>query len=109
VKTIQTLTGCCSPIADEPLSMEQAEDLAASFKLLGDPTRVRLLSLLAAAEGSLCVCDLPDALGVKQPTVSHHLKALHEGGLVTREQRGKWAFYALDRDTLNSLSAMLAA
>jgi len=109
MRTIQTITGCCSPIAGEPLSVEQAERVAASFKLLGDPTRVRLLSLLAAAEGPLCVCDLPDALGVKQPTVSHHLKALHDAGLVTREQRGKWAFFALDRDALNTLSGMLAA
>jgi ArsR family transcriptional regulator len=108
MRTIQTITGCCAPIAGEPLSMEQAEQVAASFKLLGDPTRVRLLSLLAAADGPVCVCDLPEALGVKQPTVSHHLKALHEAGLVTRDQRGKWAFYALDRSALTSLAGMLA-
>ncbi len=109
MKTIQTITGCCSPITAAPLSVDDAESIASGFRLLGDPTRVRLLSLLAAAPGEVCVCDLPDALGVKQPTVSHHLKVLHDAGLVTREQRGRWAFFALDRAALSALGGVLVA
>lgn len=108
VKTIQTIASCCTPITGSALTAPEARRLAAVFKLLGDPTRLRLLSLLAAAPDEVCVCDLPERLGVKQPTVSHHLKALHEVGLVTREQRGKWAYYHLDRTALAELSGALA-
>jgi ArsR family transcriptional regulator len=109
-RMIATIADCCSPVSGRALSDTQAESTAALFKLLSDPTRLRLVSLLAASkEGEVCVCDLPDALGVSQPTVSHHLKALHTGGLVTREQRGRWAYYRLDRDALDSLGKVLAA
>ena len=107
---IATIADCCSPVSGKVLSPKQAVSTAALFKLLADPTRLRLVSLIAAApEGEVCVCNLPDALGVSQPTVSHHLKALHVGGLVTREQRGKWAYYRIDRDALGSLGQVLAA
>ena len=109
MKSIQVIAGCCTPLAREPLSPSDAEQLAVRFLLLGDPTRVRLVSLLAAADGEVCVCDLPAQLGVKQPTVSHHLKQLHEAGLVTREQRGRWAFYTLDRGALAELAGVLEA
>lgn len=85
-------TPCCTPLLDAPLSPAAATDLAARFKALADPTRLRLFSLLAEA-GEACVCDLPGALGVSQPTVSHHLKVLAEVGLVEREKRGTWAYY----------------
>jgi ArsR family transcriptional regulator len=108
-KTIATISGCCSPISGTALSAEEAARTAALFKLLSDPTRLRLVSLIAAAEGGeVCVCDLPEALGVSQPTVSHHLKALHGGGLVTREQRGKWAYYAIDTPALGALGEVLS-
>ena len=85
-----------------------AERLARTFKALGDPTRVRLLSLIAATEGGeACVCDLTAPVGLSQPTVSHHMKLLVAAGLVTREQRGKWAYYAVVDSALSALSAAL--
>lgn len=90
------------------MSLEDAQRLARMFKALGDPTRVRLLSMIAAHAGAeACVCDLTEPVGLSQPTVSHHMKQLVEAGLVTREQRGKWAYYALDPDTLAMLSSAL--
>lgn len=107
---IATITGGCSPISGTALTAEEATQTAALFKLLSDPTRLRLVSLIAAADGGeVCVCDLPTALGVSQPTVSHHLKALLGGGLVKREQRGKWAWYTIDKPALSALGEVLAA
>lgn len=74
---------------------QHAAELAKVFKALGDPARVKLLSLIAASEsGEMCVCDLTGPVGLSQPTVSHHMKLLVEAGLVAREQRGKWAYYS---------------
>lgn len=88
------VTACCAPGA-LPLGDEQAADLARVFKALGDPARVKLFSLIvASAPGEMCVCDLTDPVGLSQPTVSHHMKLLVDAGLVTREQRGRWAYYA---------------
>lgn len=87
---------CCAPITGTPLSAEDAERLAALLKAIAEPTRLRLLSLVAAHEGGeACVCDLTDPVGLSQPTVSHHLKILVDAGLLTREKRGVWAFYRL--------------
>lgn len=84
---------CCVP-ADSPLGDDRAAALARIFKALGDPARVKLLTLIAnSASGEQCVCDLTEPVGLSQPTVSHHLKLLVEAGLVTREQRGRWAYY----------------
>jgi ArsR family transcriptional regulator, arsenate/arsenite/antimonite-responsive transcriptional repressor len=101
---------CCSTVASGlVLDVGQAERLAAMFKALGDPTRVRLLSLIAAGDGGeACICDLTDPVGLSQPTVSHHMRLLVDAGLVTREQRGKWAYFAIVRETLEALSAALA-
>lgn len=78
------------------------------FKALGDPTRVRLLSLIAAGEGGeACICDLTDPVGLSQGTVSHHMKLLAEAGLVTREQRGKWAYFAVETAALDAAAAAL--
>ncbi len=97
------LTGHRRP--DRPGS---AERLAHVFKALGDPTRVRLLSLIAAAEdGEACVCDLIEPVGLSQPTVSHHMKLLVDAGLVTREQRGKWAYYRVINETLIAMRQAL--
>lgn len=104
------LATCCSPITGGALDEEAAERLARMFRALGDRHRVRLLSLIAAAEdGEACICDLTAPLGLAQPTVSHHAKQLVEAGLVTREQRGKWAYYRVAPGALLALSDTLRA
>lgn len=99
---------CGSPVTGGALNVEAAEQLAHRFKALGDPTRVRLLSLIAAQPArEACICDLTEPVGLSQPTVSHHMKQLVDAGLVTREQRGRWAFYRVADSTLNALSKSL--
>jgi ArsR family transcriptional regulator len=99
---------CCAPVARGTLDAEEAQALARMFKALGDPTRVRLLSLIAAhPEREACICDLIEPVGLSQPTVSHHMKQLVDAGLVVREQRGRWAFYRLVEKTLTALSGAL--
>ena len=102
--------GCCAPLTAEPLSMEQAGQVAPLLKALADPVRLRLLSLVAShAGGEACVCDLNDAFDLSQPTISHHLKVLHEAGLVDRDKRGVWAYYAIVPQALDALSTLLAS
>ena len=102
------LADCCSPVTGGILSPDAAERLARAFKALGDPTRVRLLSLIAAhADGEACVCDLTEPAGLSQSTVSHHLKQLVEAGLLSREQRGKWAYYRVVHPALDTLADTL--
>lgn len=84
------------------LSMSIAQDLAVSFKALGDPNRLRLMSLLAE-NGEMCVCDFPEVLGVSQPTVSHHLKVLTDAGLLTRSKRGRWVFFSVAEPAVTDL------
>lgn len=99
---------CCSTVTGGVLDAASAERLARSFKALGDPHRVRLLSLIAATDGGeACICDLTGPVGLSQPTVSHHMRILVEAGLVTREQRGKWAYFAVVNDALDTLSTSL--
>jgi ArsR family transcriptional regulator len=87
---------------------QPAERLARLFRALGDRHRVRLLSLIAAADGGeACICDLTAPLGLSQPTVSHHMKQLAEAGLVTREQRGKWAYYRVVPEAMAALGETL--
>jgi len=87
---------CCPQMLRSPLGASEAEEMAAALKVIADPARLRLVSLLAASEnGEACVCDLTEPLGLSQPTVSHHLKVLADAGLVQREQRGRWAFFRL--------------
>lgn len=101
-------SACCVPISTDVLGIEDARRLARMFKALGDPTRVRLLSIIAArSHGEACACDLTEPVGLSQPTVSHHMKQLVEADLVTREQRGKWAYYTIVPETLAMLSAVL--
>lgn len=100
---------CCSPVTGGVVSDETAETLARMFKALGDPTRVKLLSMIAAApEGEACICDMTEPVGLSQPTVSHHMKLLVAAGLATREQRGKWAYYRVVPTVLGSLASALA-
>src|SRR6266540_2773068 len=95
-KTGQDIAECCPPILAEPISAQDAQVAARVFHALSDPARVRLLSIVAsAAEREACVCDLVPAVGLSQPTVSHHLKVLHEAGILDREKRGTWVYYRL--------------
>lgn len=100
---------CCAPVTEELLDADQAALLAARLKALADPARLRLVSLLAnAAEREACVCDLTAPLGLSQPTVSHHLKVLQRAGLVTREKRATWAYYAVVPEALAELAGLLS-
>jgi ArsR family transcriptional regulator, arsenate/arsenite/antimonite-responsive transcriptional repressor len=91
---VQTITACCEPVTANALSEAESEDLAAAFKVLADPVRLRLFSLVATASGGeVCACDLVEPLGRSQPTVSHHLSVLHDAGLVAREKRGRGVWY----------------
>lgn len=95
------LAGCCSPLNGGVLDDEAAVRLAGMFKALADPHRVKLVSLISAAtDGEACVCDLTAPLGLSQPTVSHHLKLLVDAGILTRQQRGRWAYYRVVPETL---------
>lgn len=100
---------CCPPLGPRALSGDDAEELAGLLKALADPTRLRLLSLVATASaGEVCACDLPDAVDRSQSTVSHHLSQLVSAGLLQREQRGRWAWFRADHDVLADLSRALA-
>jgi len=102
------VASCCSPVTGGVLDVAAAERLARIFRALGDPTRVRLVSLIAAHQGGeACVCDLTDPVGLAQPTVSHHLKQLVDAGLLTRQQRGKWAYYRVVDAALGDLADAL--
>ncbi|MCA1708754.1 MAG: metalloregulator ArsR/SmtB family transcription factor [Actinobacteria bacterium] len=99
---------CCSPQTGEPLSAEEAAELAWVFKAIADPVRLRLLSLIAShAGGEACVCDLTGAFALTGPTISHHLKVLREAGLVDSERRGTWIYYRVQPDLLAQMSAVL--
>ena len=97
---------CCGPLAASTLSDAEASATAELFKALGDPARVRILNLIAQSGGEVCACDLTEPVGLAQPTVSHHLKKLVDAGLLEREQRGKWAFFSLNRDAVEKLAAV---
>ena len=100
--------GCCSPLTREPLTSAQAVELSTLFKAMGDPVRLRLVSLIASHEGGeACVCDLTDGFDVKGPTISHHLKVLREAGLISGERRGTWVYYRVEPEALRRLSAVL--
>jgi ArsR family transcriptional regulator len=103
------MIACCRPLAAPRLSDDEIETTAQLFKTLGDPTRVRIVHLLATSEEPVCVCGLIEPLGLTQPTVSHHLKKLTDAGLIVREQRGVWAYYTLDEDALSRLGALIEA
>ncbi|MBF6289753.1 ArsR/SmtB family transcription factor [Rhodococcus pyridinivorans] len=99
---------CCSPLVREPLTEDWAGDLARMFKALGDPVRLRLLSLVAShAGGEACVCDISGSFDLSQPTISHHLKVLREAGLLDCERRGTWVYYWVLPSALQQLSAVL--
>jgi ArsR family transcriptional regulator len=100
---------CCTPLLAEPLTADQATGLAHILKALADPTRLRLVSMVAARKGrEACVCELTEPLGLTQPTISHHLKILVDAGIFSREQRGKWAYFALVPRALDAVAATLS-
>ena len=100
---------CCEPLTVAVLSEAQAVVLAGAFKALADPARLRLFSMVASVpQGEACACDLVEPIGRSQPTVSHHLAILVEAGLLTREQRGRWAYYRVVPDRLVALRDVLA-
>ena len=98
---------CCTPLLREPITADQAAELARLLKALADPTRLKLVSLVAAHGGEACVCELTEHLGLTQPTISHHLKILVGAGIFTRDKRGVWAYYALIPAAMDALSAIL--
>ena len=98
---------CCRPLAAPSLSDAETESAAAVFKALGDPARVRILNLVATSDVPVCACNLLEPLGLAQPTVSHHLKKLTEAGLRLREQRGVWAYYSIEPETVAQLRALV--
>jgi len=97
---------CCPPLVAQALTAEQATDIARMFKALGDPARLRLLSMIAATDET-CVCDLTDTFELSGPTISHHLKVLRETGLVDSERRGTWVYYRLRPDAVRRLGDLL--
>ena len=99
---------CCAPLTVAPLTIEQAEQVAPLLKALADPVRLRLMSLVAShSGGEICACDLVESFDLSQPTISHHLKVLHDAGLVDREKRGVWVYYRARSQALISLSALI--
>ncbi len=100
--------GCCAPLTADPLTADRAVVLARSFKALGDPVRLRLMSLIANHEGGeTCVCELTAGFAVSGPTISHHLKVLREAGLIEGDRRGTWIYYRVVPETLRALADAL--
>ena len=109
MKTITNIAASCPPLLERALDQEEADELARVLKVLADSARLRLLSLIQAQpDGEACVCHLVEPLGLSQGTVSHHLKALLNAGLVEREQRGSWAYYRVVPEALGSVRKLLA-
>ena len=101
---------CATPLVREPISASTAAGLAQVFKALGDPVRLRLVSLIGAHQGGeVCVCELTTAFDLTQPTISHHLKVLREAGIIDGERRGTWVYYWLVPAALERMAALLSA
>jgi ArsR family transcriptional regulator len=109
VRLVQVISEeCCPEVLRAPLGAAEAEEVAAALRVVADPARLRLLSLISNAEGGeACVCNLTEPLGLSQPTVSHHLKVLADAGLLEREQRGRWAYYRIVPERLELLRGAL--
>ena len=104
--TTETAISCCAPLGAAVLDEEEAVATAELFKTLGDPARVRIVNVIARSSEPVCACELYEPLGLSQPTVSHHLKKLVDAGLLEREQRGRWAYFSLQRDAVETLAAV---
>jgi ArsR family transcriptional regulator len=104
IPVLPDLLACCIPLAREPISGEQATQVAPLLKALADPARLRLLSIVLSHQGAeACVCDLTPHFELSQPTISHHLKVLHEAGLLDREKRATWVFYKARPEAMAAL------
>jgi ArsR family transcriptional regulator, arsenate/arsenite/antimonite-responsive transcriptional repressor len=109
VQTFSTIAACCPPLLAEPLTADDAEQLAGALRAVADPARLRILSLIQSQpDGEACVCHLTGPLDLTQGTVSHHLRVLREAGLVERDQRGSWAFYRVVPEALAALRSLLS-
>ncbi|MGH2710607.1 MAG: ArsR/SmtB family transcription factor [Actinomycetota bacterium] len=108
---LEVLETCCPDgLLAAPLGWTDASRLADTLSALADPARLRILSMIADSPGAeVCGCELTEPMGLSQPTISHHLKVLHEAGLLDREQRGRWAYYRLRSDALGRLRDSLPA
>lgn len=110
VLPVTDVSACCEPLTREPIDPANARALSRTLKALADPTRLRLVSMVAAHEGGeACVCDLTEPLDLGQPTVSHHLKVLIDVGILTREKRGTWAYYSVVPGSLEAIAKLLTA
>ncbi|HEX2045533.1 MAG TPA: metalloregulator ArsR/SmtB family transcription factor [Gaiellaceae bacterium] len=105
--TSPDLAACCRPLDWPTLSDEDANATAGLFKALADPARVKILNVLATSDEPVCACEFVPALGLAQPTVSHHLKTLTEAGLLDREQRGKWAYFSINPEAVAQLADLV--
>jgi ArsR family transcriptional regulator, arsenate/arsenite/antimonite-responsive transcriptional repressor len=109
MKQVTTIASGCAPLLADEIAEDDAQRLARLLKVLAEPARLRLLSLIQAQPGGeACVCHLTSPLGLSQPTVSHHLKVLLEAGLVEREQRGSWAYFRVRPEPLAAIRDLLA-
>ena len=105
---IDSALACCVPLSRQPLTEDQASSVAPLLKALADPVRLRLVSMVLSSEnGEACVCDLNDAFDLSQPTISHHLKVLHDAGLLDRDKRGVWVYYRARPQAMAALSTLL--
>jgi ArsR family transcriptional regulator len=106
---MSNVTPCCPPVVQGALSKSDADALALTLKALADPIRLRLLSFISAqTDGEACVCHVVEPMGISQPTVSHHLKLLHQAGLLERDKRGTWVYYRVVPERLEAIRAALA-
>jgi ArsR family transcriptional regulator, arsenate/arsenite/antimonite-responsive transcriptional repressor len=109
MKSAQSTIPCCPPLLTGKLTPEEATQLAGLFRVLGEPARLLMLSLIAAQpQQEVCACELVEALGLSQPTISHHLKVMYEAGLLEKERRGTWIYYRLVQNQLASLRDVLS-
>ncbi len=104
---VDGLAECCSNGLSAPISREDADSLAQLLKAVADPVRLQLLSIIASnPDGETCACDLTEPVGLSQPTVSHHLKVLTQAGILTREQRGTWAWFSVNPERLSVIATL---
>jgi ArsR family transcriptional regulator len=109
VKLVAQIEECCVSVLEAPLSEAEAEALASTLRVLADPGRLRLVSVIAAQPGQeACVCNLTAPVGLSQPTVSHHLKLLNEAGVLDREQRGRWVYYSIRPGALDRVASVFS-
>lgn len=104
VEIVDDPASCCAPLLRDGISIDEAAATASLFKALADPTRVRIVNLLANRPESVCACEMNEEFDLAQPTMSHHLKKLVSAGLLNREQRGTWAYFSIDEGALRRLA-----